>query len=759
VSRHWIIALYLLAAAAMVPGVFRLRIDNSPERFFVHDARALERFRLLEFHFTRDRAVRIVLSGPKLWTREGLAFAGEIEERSQALHGVIGSAGIVRHHRWHFAAWPPPDPERLRGELVDNPVDRGAGWISDDGSTLTVLAGLYRLSPKDRRATLDALEQLAADAPPGVDVRITGLAVVNRELDDALLRMARRFFPALLAVAVLLLAAVFRDVSGVVLPLLLVGICQCVVLGALGYAGHPLDLVLIILVPLLFVIVLATAVHVLCYHRRLRRDGLGPEQATRATYEVKTWPIVWTGATTAVGFGSLAVSGVPPVRALGLWTAFGMAFATVAMLTLFPALLSSVASSVGAGRRARSDHPGPHHLEARTGAFGNALAAAAIARPVVVALLFGSVAVAAVAGLPRLRVETAAVSYLPQGSPLRSELATLERRGIGSVSASLVLHGQGLEAPEALRRLRDLASELRRDPLILGVLSAGDLVADVGAQSAPSSRMAPDRADRPDRPDRPDGATFAAGRARIAEEPELARMLGFLLTSDGRWARITLVLPARGEEVLEPLFDRVEAAARSRFPEAESWLTGQYPLVLASERTLLRTMVVSLSATALCVAVIFRLLLGSLSLTLRALVPNLWPVLVVLGTMGWAGVPIESATVVIASVVLGLAVDDTLHSLGSFRRLAGRLPAGEAAAATLGETAGAHVLTSVTLALGFAVCGLSELVQVARFGRLSAIAILAALVADLVLVPALLARAPRRALDRLTQRTGRSGSR
>ena len=301
--------------------------------------------------------MRIVLSGPGLWTREGLAFAGEIEERSQALHGVIGSAGVVRHHRWRFASWPPPDPARLRRELVGNTVDRGAGWISDDGSTLTVLAGLYRLSPEDRRETLAALEALAAEAPPGVDVRITGLAVVNRELDDSLVRMARRFFPALLAVAVLLLAAVFRDVSGVVLPLLLVGVCQCVVLGALGYAGHPLDLVLIILVPLLFVIVLATAVHVLCYHRRLLGEGLEPEAAARATYEVKTWPVIWTGATTAIGFGSLAVSGVPPVRALGLWTAFGMAFATVAMLTLFPALLSSVGSSVGAGRRARGDRP------------------------------------------------------------------------------------------------------------------------------------------------------------------------------------------------------------------------------------------------------------------------------------------------------------------------------------------------------------------------------------------------------------------
>ena len=685
---------------------------------------------------------------------------------------MLGSAGIARHHRWRFAGWPPPDPERFRRELIDNPIDRNAGWVAADGSTITILVGLYRLSQEDRRATLAELEELAAAPPPGVEVRIAGLAVVNRELDAALVRMARRVFPALLAVAVLLLGLVFRSVAGVVLPLLVVGVCQSAVLGAMGYAGQPFDLVLIILVPLLFVVVLATAVHVLCFHRRMRRAGLEPLAATLATYRVKTWPVIWTGVTTAVGFGSLAVSGVPPVRALGLWSAFGMAFATLAMLTLLPALLTEAGGETGArgradrtGARGRADRTGARGRADRTGARGRALATAAVERPVLVAVLFAALAVLALAGLPRLRVETDAISSLPDSTPARTELSALERRGIGTVAASLVLHGDDLDTPSSLRRQSALAETLRREPLVLGALAAGDLVTDVAAQAAPADREA-------------SPASFAVGRARIAREPDLDRMLRFLVTPDGHWARITLMLPARGAEVLEPLFDRVGAAAARTFPETrtESWVTGQFPLILAALKTLLRTMVLSLSVTALCVALIFYLVLGSLSLAVRALVPNLWPVLVVLGTMGWLGVPIESATVAIASVVLGLAVDDTLHSLGSFRRLVGSAPARvepshagpshtgpagdaarEAAIGALEETAGAHVLTSVTLALGFGVCGLSELVPVARFGTLSALAILAALAADLVLVPVLLARAPRRAIDRLTRRARLGG--
>lgn len=736
--RRWILAAFALLALAAAPGLLHLRIDNSAEGFFVRDAAARDAFWNLEYHFGRDRAVRIVLSGPSLWTREGLAWLAALERRSQdEIRGVLGSAGLYRHHRWHLPGWPPPDPEGFRDEAVADPVDRNAGWVSADGSTATILVGLFRLTPEQRREALTALEALIADPPPGVDARLAGLPVVNRTLDEAVVRMAKRCFPALLLVAVALLAAVFRSVSGVLRPLTLVAVCQTVVLGAMGHAGQRLDLITVILVPLLFVIALATAVHVLAYQRRMRGadEAMDAAAATLATYRVKAWPVLWTGVTTAVGFGSLALSEVPPVRALGVWAAFGMAFLTLAMLSFYPALLATTAG----GETARAGRSVAGRLERWAGATGRRLAATAVRRRRTVFVLFGVVAAGAAGGLAMLRLQTDVLSFFPGHDPVRTRIAALEERGVGTASASLVIRRSGplgsrLRSPRALRTLADLTAELRREPLVLGALSAGDLATDVAIRLPDGEEDGADPLER--------------ALERIAREDDLDRMLGYLATDDGESARITLLVPMRGYRELQPLFDRALAAGRRAFPDAEVVLTGQYPLVLSAQRFLLRTMVVSLTATAACVAIVFLFVLGSASLTLRALVPNLWPVLFVLGAMGWTGTPVDSATVMVASVVLGLAVDDTLHSLGSFRRLVASAPAPEAAARTLGETAGAHALTSLILAVGFGLVGFADLVPVARFGALASVAILAALAADLTLVPALLAGTPRAALGR-----------
>jgi len=113
-------------------------------------------------------------------------------------------------------------------------------------------------------------------------------------------------------------------------------------------------------------------------------------------------------------------------------------------------------------------------------------------------------------------------------------------------------------------------------------------------------------------------------------------------------------------------------------------------------------------------------------------------------------VRIDSTTVIIAAVALGLAVDDTLHALGYFRRaLYGRRGAAAAAVRALGRGAPALILTTGLLVAGFGVCALSSFLPVARFGALTGLALLAALAADLLLLPALLGTLPANAVARL----------
>lgn len=754
-----VVALFLAVAAAAAPGLLRFRFDNPPERFFVRDADALERYRDFELAFGRDRTVRLLARGDGLWTPAGLEWFAELEERATALRGVRAAAGPVGHHRWSGEEGVDAGPEAFRKLLLSDPLDRRVGWIDERGSGLSVLVGLYRLPGPAQAATVDGLRRLLGRAPAGVETALVGLPVFQVALDRSLAAMALRLFPLLGGLALALLLVFFRDLAGVVVPLGPVAVALAVPLGVMGWFRVPLDLVTVLLPALLCVVALATAVHVLVRFRQHRAEGAGVRAAVLETYRVKAAPVLWTGVTTAVGFGSLALSRVPAVRDLGAWAAFGFAFLTLVSLAFYPAWLTVV---TGAGhrrgeRRAEAPSGGPATGGAAGPAWGRRVAALAVRRRRAVLLAFGLLAAGLLVGAGRLRAGSDLAGYLPPGHPVRADLVAAEARGVPAVVVELVVAGPpgaDLSRPQALERLAGLSHALRQGPGSLGALSAADLVDDaarhrsVGVSDRAAGGLEPT----------PTATERRRGLEHLRSGRESSLLLSTFLTPDGERARVSLFVPLSGPEEMAPIIASARAEAERRFPRSEVVVTGQFPMVLAAQRSLLETVVLSLSLTLLCVAAVFRLTAGGVPLTLRLLAPNLWPVAAVLGLMGWTGVGLESTTAIIAAVVLGLAVDDTFHTLGDFRSLAGGRPAPTAARRAVGRLAGAHAATALLLAAGFAAVGTVDVVPVARFGRLAAVAVLAALAADLLLAPALLAGASRREVDRLT-RVQRRGSR
>jgi len=749
-ARHAIIAAFLVATALAAPGLLRLRTDNSPEGFFVRDHDAIEAFRRLEDDFGRDHGLRVVIEGDRLWTPAALDAIGELELQlgvmDGGLGGVYATAGPARHHRWHLGGWPPSDAQALRRLALDDQLDRDAGWVGPNGDALTVIVGLFNMLPQRQALTLAAIDErmsalemsLNALAPGDGEARVyaVGVPVVSRAVDRGQAMILHFVLPMLVLIAAGLLAILFRSVAGVLLPLALVAITQITAFGLIGYAGQRIDFVTSLLVPLTFVIALATGVHVLAYHRRLLAAGVAPRDAVVETYRVKAWPVLWTGVTTCAGFASLAVSGMPPVRALGLWTAFAIAFMTLAALSFYPALLGMVGARAAGATNAFVT--GPQTLLRRW------VHAAVQHRPAVY-LGFGAIALVAALGLPRLRIDTGVRSYFPPSHPVRADIDRLEAEGLPAVSASLMIEApdgsDGFGDPATLRRLAALTEELRTEPLVTGALSAGDLVADVARHNGAAPRTGGTAAP-------PGGvpatADLAAARRFMTTVPDLRDLLAAVLTENGESTRVVLFTPMRGFRELDPVYGEAEETVRAAFPDARVRLTGEYPLILAAQRSLLDTVVLSLLATFSVITLVMRILLRSTSLTVRSLLPNLWPVLLVLGVMGWAGIALDATTVMIAAVVLGLAVDDTLHTLGHLRLHVGAAADRDSAALveeSMAEVAGGHVITSVILCLGFLVPMASDLVPVARFGMLSAVAVAAALAADLLLVPALLANA------------------
>ncbi|MEM6795786.1 MAG: MMPL family transporter [Acidobacteriota bacterium] len=754
--RGSIAALAAVAAMLFLPAVIGLETDNSPEVFFVRGSQDWRDYGDFRAAFGSDQAVRLVIGGETLWTREGLDWLGRAESQLAEIPGITQVTGLAEHYR-RFE-WPPRDIEAFRQSASVNPLDRAAGWIDREGRRASAVLQLAPgLGTGDVEEVLGAVrEALSATAPPdGLETELLGLPVLNVELDRSSREVEQIYFPLLILFTVLLLAAAIRNLRQLLAPLLFVGLCQLLALGTLSYAGGSLNMVLSVLPPIIFVIALATALHLVLRVRHLAAgDAADPDleagaphawgESAERVFRDKGWSVFWTGVTTMVGFASLIISPVGPIRSLGIWATVGLALTTLAAFTALPAFIT-----FSSGRRREPRIPRTEaRFERRAARLGAAWARGATERrrEVLVAALILSIL--ALLGLPQLEIESNALRYLAAEHPLRTGIERLEQGGIGAAAMELLItlpaSTGGAPAPfiSALEvdRLADLGSALQQRSDVHGVLNAGVVLRDAMRyvpQTPMNAHLRPQLV-------LDDMAQDAQGR----------EILRGLISEDRLTARSTLFISTGDADSLARIKEEARAETLALFPQAQLVFTGEYPLLLEAQRHLVSTLIGSLGLTLLAVALILRLLLPSTRLALLALLPNLWPVLAGLGLMAWTGVPLDIATVMMASVVLGLAVDDTIHTLGHFRRYARADGAARAAQKTLYATAPAYLLTGVILMAGFGVCGLSDFTPISSFGLMTAISIGFAVLGDLFLIPALLSLTP----EEVCRKLGPSGA-
>jgi predicted RND superfamily exporter protein len=174
-------------------------------------------------------------------------------------------------------------------------------------------------------------------------------------------------------------------------------------------------------------------------------------------------------------------------------------------------------------------------------------------------------------------------------------------------------------------------------------------------------------------------------------------------------------------------------------PPSETVCTGGVPLVLAAQRELLDALLQSFALAFVTIALVLAVFLRSPAAGLLAMLPNVFPVVIIFGILGWMGRRLDVGGMMTASVALGIAVDDTVHLLTWFRRLGGGSAAREAVAAALRRAAAPIARTSLILAPSFGIFAFCGFQPIAQFGTLLCLLLAVAVVADLVFLPSLLA--------------------
>jgi predicted RND superfamily exporter protein len=773
----WVIAATVLPIVLLISQLPNVRFDTSTEGFLHDDDPALLDYNAFRDQFGRDDLIVLALQPPRVFDLGFLTTLRELHERLEAevphLDEVTSliNARATRGSEDELLVedlleeWPadPQDLAAIEDWVTSNPSYRNL-LISENGrfTTVVIRTSSYSSSGTDATddfaAAFDADIESAADPPevayltdeelgevvgtvrtiiadfdaPDFPIAMAGspvvMDVVKRSMRSDMLRFVRL---TILAIAVFLFL-LFRRASAVFLPLVVVILSLLATIGLMTVSGIPLKLPSMILPSFLLAVGVGDSVHILTLFFRSFGSGVGKQEAIVSALEHSGLPVILTSLTTAGGLLSFAPAALAPISDLGLFAPAGVMIALLLSLLLLPALLAVVPirrrdTERGEGGVLRNwiDRVIP-----ATGDF-------AADRPWAVIGVWAGILCVAGLGVARIEFSHDPLEWLPASQPVRQATEQIDRELRGSVSMEIILTKDvenGWYDPAALRDLAAFsrfAEQYQDGEVFIGrAFSLVDVLKEIHkALNANDPRF----------------YDVPSDRDLIAQEFLLFENSGSddledLVDSQFRSVRLTLKGPWLDAGAYSGTLRELETALRERFgTDVEIVITGVVPLLTRTMDAVMISMAQSYGIALVVITLLMMLLIGSVRLGLVAMLPNLAPIACALGVMGWLGLPLDVFTLLIGSIALGLAVDDTIHFMHNYRRY---LEAGSDSRTAIHqtlETAGrAMLVTTLVLSSGFLIFTLSSMNNIFNFGMLTSFAIFVALLADFLLAPALM---------------------
>jgi predicted RND superfamily exporter protein len=760
----------LLALAQIVDlrtGQPRLVLDTSIEQMLPSgdESRAFyDRTRRL---FGNDETLLLVVHRPGgIFTTDVLGGVARLSKRVESVPGVASVLSLATAPNIEgvedelviapLFETPPTDPaelERLKQRAFGNPLYVGS-LVNATGDTTSLVIQLLDISeaeftrlhpvdilptwasrwlglsepPPDQRAIDHQIQRLAAEElGEGVQVWLVGSAHIKAEttrtlIDDLLLTIPLAF---LLIAGIAALS--FRTVRGVLLSVSAIGLSVIWTLGVMAAIDPLLNLVTVSVPMLLIVIGFAYAVHVIsCYYTAIE-EGHGRAAAEHGLYAVLL-PTFLTSATTVAGFFSLVTHSLAAIRQFGLYGGIGVGISGIAAITFVPALLAVLRPSQPKGTPQAEHGHGEgrlfERLLARIGEFDCRHAVPIFAAVAVLSLLSGL-------GIPRIQVNSTVVSNFPEHSPVRQAVQAVNEHLGGAGQLNIVLetdYPKGFTEPTLLKQVEDLQAWLAEQPGVTGSTSILDYIKLIHRGF---------NGNAPDQYKIPASRNLVTQLLFFGASDETKRFVD----SQYQIANVLVRTTALDSADLGVVVKKIEERLAQLQPPLRGRVTGNLVLISKTNDEIAYGQAVSVTSAFGSIFAIMALLFMSLRMGLIAMIPNVFPVLLYFGVLGWTGITLNVTTGLVASIVLGISVDDTIHFLSNFNRFAReRASEWEGVKATLVHVGRPVTYATLALAAGFAVLGLSDLRQQAEFGWLAAGTLLLTGLADLTFNPALTSR-------------------
>ncbi|QDV23501.1 efflux RND transporter permease subunit [Aureliella helgolandensis] len=771
-----ILLLALIFALLSWPISRQLQLDWKVDGMFPPGHPLVTSYYQLQERFGGNQVALAVYRDPELWDKSGagLERLAAISDRVSSVPGVSAVLSLAELHEILETLRGPLQLLNIGGprlpplldpddELAQAFAEVFAGYTHQPNSEYVAIACL--LAPPDtleesstqgwssrsaphapaavdskagmqHQQTIESLRAVMLDLPsPASEGLVTGEPVLVHDGFQMVQRDGWRLgvISSLLLLVVLLVC--FRSLRWTLIPIVVVHWSLLSTQAILVLLGLNLTMVSSTLTAIVTVIGVATSVHLLLKFQQSRRSGATRPEALTATYATLLAPVAWACITDAVGFASLMTADVGPVRDFGLMMAIGSLMVLVAIVLVVPGLALL-------GRWDTDPHTPKLDLWVRL-MLRRILEWILPHRRVGIGILLAITAFGLFGSL-RMRVETDFTKNFQASSPIVQGYEVIERELGGAGVWDLMLPAPRGISNEYIAQIDALEQELRalrvdrqEESLALTkVLSIAD--ADLASLSGALLKNLPISA-------------RLEGMRRAMPEFTGALLSPLPDASGHRWLRIMLrsrerASAAAKDELIHAVSRKVRdfthrPAWLELFdaPPPESVVAGYHVMLGALVSSLLQDQWTCFLYATLGIFAVMTLATRSLGLALAAMVPNALPALLVLGTMGWLGMPVNMGAAMIAAVSLGLSVDSSIHYLLHYRR---RLRAGDRplkALRSAQENVGlAAVLATLALIAGFVSLTTSEFVPTVVFGTLASLTMLGGLLGNLVVLPILI---------------------
>jgi predicted RND superfamily exporter protein len=738
-ARYWIAGAFLILAGAGIVGATRIPTDSAIERLVVAGDPVAQTTLDFERVFPESDQALILLEAPDPLSPATLRNADRLERDLEEIPHVEAHSLLTLYHRTDGAVEiSPQDAERIRTFATGTTLFRRAGLLGEH--YLGIALDLHVTSPAERDSALAAIDALVlpleGSGQPFTAVRRVGTPWLNAWLERQTGTATKKFMPLFGVFLMTLVFVVYRSWRALAAIVLTLGAVVAIALGLGALFGWS-NTVVSALVPLT-VMVTTTATLVYIHSRYMEPDDAPTLLEHHArTLANKFLPCTASMFATAVGFAALAVSEIRPVREMGLWTACGLIVAWLSCFTLFPALQSLLRTPLRSGSvSAGKWFPGfVDVLVPATRRYRWPLVGGAI-----LLMLCG---VASLFGIPGkvapLKLETDALTYINPNERVAQDTRRFEEsNGLDVVDLWLRTQpGHALD-PDFLRAVELLTRQIEQHPGVDAVDGPTSVLRWSRYIQSGSDQLSTAPSDWP---------KLAADLEQVMLTEPGAR--AYVDVAD--LASVRINIRGRGEVfgpagAMRKFVERAWATAQANDPALRAVrgsLAGKGVLSGEITERLLPTLTESFALTASVIFLAFLVVFRSPSARLMTMIPSFFSILSVFIVMRAAGIPLNIATILIGSTVLGATENDQVHFFYHFQEgRAGGGRAGDSTAAALRHAllvAGRPILFATLInASGFLALALSDLPPMRQFGIVCASAFVLALAADFTALPAAL---------------------